>query len=94
MTNLRVVLFRVTWRLRSDLIISHFATACPLLEHAILFGMDAYFRSVTRLEHYKKNQVNPAEPWVLNHVIRDRHVLENWSDWALDLLRSLPRPAR
>ncbi len=41
--------------------------------------------------HYKKN---PAESWVLDRIIKDPHVLENWSDWVLDLLRGLPRPGR
>ena len=93
MTNLRVVLLRVYPQLRKDLIISRFATACPLLEHAIVIGFNEYFRGVTELEHYKKSHVNSAESWVLDHIIRDRHVLENWSDWALDLLEGLPRPA-
>lgn len=88
MTNLRVVLLRVYPQLPKDLIISRFSTACPLLEHAIVIGIDEYLGSVTELEHYKRNHVNPAESWVLDDIIRDRHVLENWSDWALDLLHA------
>ena len=93
MTNLRVVLLRVSRQFRSDLIISRFATACPLLEHAIVFSMDEDFTTINGLAHYKKSHVNPVESWVLDHIIRDRHVLENWSDWALDLLEGLPGPA-
>ena len=93
MTNLRVVLLRVYPPLRKDLIISRFATACPLLEHAIVIVMTGHSSPITELEHYKKNHVNPAESWVLDHIIRDRHVLENWWDWALDLLQGLPRTA-
>ena len=93
MTNLRVVLLRVYPELCKDLIISRFATACPLLEHAIVIVMTGYSGPITELEHYKKNHVNPAESWALDHIIRDRHVLENWWDWALDLLQGLPRTA-
>ena len=93
MTNLRVVLLRVYPEFCNDLLISRFATACPLLDHAIVIVMDKYFRRITELEHYQKNHVNPAESWVLDHIIRERHVLENWWDWVLDLLQGLPRTA-
>ena len=91
MTNLRVVLLRVYPKLCKDLIISRFATACPLLDHAIVIVMTRNSGRIAELEHYKKNRVNQAESWVLDHIIRDRHVLGNWWDWALDLLQSLPR---
>lgn len=91
MTNLQIILLRVSPQLRNTLIISRFASACPLLEHAIVFVGDEDSRRVNALVHYKKN---PAKSWVLDHIIKDRHVLEDWSDWALDLLRGLPRPAR
>lgn len=94
MTNLRVVLLRVSPQLSNDLIISHFATACPLLEHAIVLVEAKYNWGIEGLAHYKRNNVNPAESWILDHIIKDRHVLKNWADWALDFLRGIPDIAR